>query len=110
MFGLLAAAPEARLVRHLDLSDSRCGDAGVDELITSGLIARLAGLDLSRCAITDDGATALADCPDVPKLKTLRLDGNDLSPIGAAALARVGVTHLGPQRFLPDHRVEPFED
>ena len=59
----------------------------LDELVASGLIGRLEGLDLCRCGITDDGAQALAACPAVRKLKYLYLDNNLLSPVGLDAMA-----------------------
>jgi uncharacterized protein (TIGR02996 family) len=71
-------------------------DRGVDSLIATGLITPLNELHLVGCEITDDGALALAACPDVRRLKSLTLDGNLISPIGVAALAEVGVT-VGPQ-------------
>jgi uncharacterized protein (TIGR02996 family) len=75
------------------------GDAGVDELIASGLIGRLKGLDLCRCMITDDGARALAACPHVPNLEYLHLDNNYLTPAGIDALAAVGV-QVSEQQFF----------
>jgi uncharacterized protein (TIGR02996 family) len=101
LFALLATAPEARLVRHLNLSTAPLGDDGVDELIASGLIARLDTLDLTSTRITDDGAEALARCPDVPRLKALHLERNLLSPIGIGALRQAGMTVSGRQFFGP---------
>jgi hypothetical protein len=86
-------------LRYLGLRLRSFGDAGVDELVASGMIRRLRGLDLCRCEITDDGAAALAACPDVRALEYLHLDNNYLSPLGVEALARVGVTVSDRQWF-----------
>jgi len=88
-------------LRHLTLRTPACGDDGVARLIGSGLLDGLRGLDLCNCAITDDGAQALAEHPAVAKLDYLHLDGNHISPVGIDALAAVGVVisqrqYLGP--------------
>ncbi len=85
-------SPHLRSLEYLALRLPGFGDAGVDELISSGMITRLKGLDLCRCEITDDGAQELAACPDVARLEYLHLDNNLLSPVGIEALAAVGVT------------------
>ncbi len=87
------------------------GDAGVEQLLATGVAARLRGLDLSGCGITDDGAQLLAEHPDIPKLDYLHLDENHISPIGIDALAAVGVTislrqYIGP---TPDLDTEPAD-
>ncbi len=92
-------SPHLRSLEYLALRLPGFQDAGVDELISSGLIARLRGLDLCRCEITDDGAQELAACPDVPRLEYLHLDNNFLSPVGIQALAAVGVTVSGRQMY-----------
>lgn len=74
-------------------------DAGVEELLASGFITRLKGLDLCRCNITDDGARMLAAHPHVPKLEYLHLDNNLLSPIGIQVLEEVGVSVSPNQLF-----------
>lgn len=88
-------------LRYLTFRSETFGDAGVEEVIRSGLLNQLCGLDLCNCAITDDGAQLLAAHPAVPKLEYLRLDENSISPIGIDALAAVGVAisqrqYLGP--------------
>ena len=88
-------------LRHLTFRGWTFGDAGVEEVIRSGLLNQLRGLDLCNCAITDDGAQMLAAHPAVPKLDYLHLDENSISPIGIDALAAVGVAisqrqYLGP--------------
>jgi Ran GTPase-activating protein (RanGAP) involved in mRNA processing and transport len=96
---LLFTSSNLSALRYLSLRLRGFGDAGVEELVASGLIRRLRGLDLCRCEITDDGAAALAACPDVRALEYLHLDNNYLSPVGVEALARVGVTVSGRQWF-----------
>jgi uncharacterized protein (TIGR02996 family) len=86
-------------LRHLALRLPGFGDAGVEELVASGLIDRLQGLDLCRCGITDDGAQALAACPAVRRLEYLHLDNNLLSLVGIDALAAVGVQVSDRQFF-----------
>ncbi len=88
-------------LRYLALRSPFLGDDVVIRLMFNGVLDRLAGLDLSSCGITDDGAQALATHPAVPKLEYLHLDDNHISPIGIDALAAVGVVisqrqHLGP--------------
>lgn len=87
------------IIQYLTLRLPGFGDAGVDELIASGMLARLKGLDLCRCEITDDGARALAGCSAVSALEYLHLDNNLLSPIGIEALAAVGVTVSDRQMY-----------
>jgi uncharacterized protein (TIGR02996 family) len=78
-------------LEHLTSRNRDFGDAGVAELLASGFVTRLKGLDLCRCNITDDGAQLLAAHPHVPRLEYLHLDGNLLSPVGLDALEAVGV-------------------
>src|SRR5262249_45182253 len=59
---------------HLRVQQTDLGDNACEEVISSGILRRLQFLDLSRGAITDDGALSLAECPDV-----LHLDLFDLS-------------------------------
>lgn len=92
-------SPHLRSLQYLGLRLPGFGDAGVDELISSGMVARLKGLDLCRCEITDDGAQELAACPDVARLEYLHLDNNLLSPVGIEALAAVGVTVSDRQMY-----------
>lgn len=77
-------------LEYLTFRNGEFGDEGVEELLASGFISRLKGLDLCRCNITDDGAQMLAAHPHVPTLEYLHLDNNLLSPIGIDALATVG--------------------
>jgi uncharacterized protein (TIGR02996 family) len=80
------------------------GDAGMEELLRSGFITRLKGLDLCRCNITDAGAELLAAHPHTPRLEYLHLDNNLLSPIGIDALAAAGHQISTNQMFGPPPR------
>lgn len=88
-------------VRTLRMRGCTFGDRVLDALLASGLFPRLNELHLPGCGITDDGAEALAAHPHTPKLRPLDLDNNLLSPLGVAALARVGVRVGGGQMFVP---------
>lgn len=92
-------SPHLPSLEHLTLRLPGFGDAGVEELIASGMLARLKGLDLCRCEITDDGARALAAHPAVANLEYLHLDNNLLSPVGIEALAAVGVAVSDRQMY-----------
>jgi hypothetical protein len=67
------------------------GDAGCEEIVSSGILNRLESLDLRHGAITDKGASVLADCPDLLNLKWLDLDRNGLSATGIARMQSLGV-------------------
>lgn len=97
LFAFLASTP----VSHVELHTPAVGDAVVDPLVRSGLLRRPVRLNLSAAGITDEGAEALARCPDVPRLPELLLPDNFLSPVGIEALARVGVTVSPLQMFGP---------
>ena len=80
---------------HLQLRLSDVGDAGIEEIIQSGLLRRLKVLDLRHGAVTDEGARALAASPDVKHLDRLDLAWNRIGPAGQAALRKTGVNvHL----------------
>ncbi len=98
----LFRSPHLTALRHLALRLPGFGDAGVDELVASGMIDRLQGLDLCRCGITDEGAQALAACPAAQRLEYLHLDNNLLSPIGLDALAAVGVP-VSPRQLFAEY-------
>jgi uncharacterized protein (TIGR02996 family) len=89
---LLARSPHLTGLQYLTIGRSELGDAGVREIIASGLLRRLRALDLPWGCVTDDGARALAGCPEVRRLERLGLAGNRLTAIGLAALAGTGVT------------------
>lgn len=88
-----------KALQYLTFRNGEFGDAGVEELLASGFIKRLKGLDLCRCNITDDGAHLLAAHPHTAKLDFLHVTNNLLSPIGIEALEATGL-HISPyQRF-----------
>ncbi len=91
-----------KALEYLTFRNGEFADAGVEELLASGFITRLKGLDLCRCNITDTGAELLAAHPHTPKLEHLHLDNNLLSPIGIDALEAVG------QRISPNQMFGPM--
>lgn len=94
-----------KALEYLTFRNGEFGDAGVEELLASGFITRLKGLDLCRCNITDTGAELLAAHPHTRNLEYLHLDNNLLSPIGIDALEAVG------QRISPNQMFTgEFED
>jgi uncharacterized protein (TIGR02996 family) len=98
---------QSKYLKALDYLTFRLGefhDAGVEELLRSGFITRLKGLDLCRCNITDAGAELLAAHPHTPRLEYLHLDNNLLSPIGIDALAVAGHQISTNQMFGPPPR------
>lgn len=88
-----------KALEYLTFRNGEFGDAGVEELLASGFITRLKGLDLCRCNITDAGAELLANYPHTPKLDYLHLDNNLLSPIGIDALETAG-QRISPNQFF----------
>lgn len=88
-----------KALEYFTFRNGEFGDAGVEELLASGFITRLRGLDLCRCNITDTGAELLARHPHTPKLEYLHLDNNLLSPIGIDALAAAG-HEISPNQFF----------
>jgi uncharacterized protein (TIGR02996 family) len=80
------------------------GDAGVREIVQSGILSRLAELDLSHGCITDEGAAALAAAPDYAHLRKLVLHDNRLTAAGLGALQREGLT------LEADHQQQPIFD
>ena len=88
------------LLRHLWVEWPYFADKSVHYLIASRLLSQLRGLDVSRCSIGDKGAWALAREPSVRELEYLRLEYNDISPLGAQALEEIGI-QVGEQRQFP---------
>ncbi len=93
-----------KALEYLTFRNGEFGDAGVEELLASGFITRLKGLDLCRSNITDTGAELLARHPHTPKLEYLHLDNNLLSPIGIDALETAGQRISPNQLFGPAPR------
>lgn len=93
--------PHLKALEYFTFRNGEFADAGVEELLASGFIHRLKGLDLCRCNITDDGAGMLAAHPHTRRLEYLHLDGNLLSPIGVDALEAAGV-QVSRDQFFAD--------
>lgn len=87
----LCRSPHLQSLRHLRLWLSDFGDAGAQELVSSGLLGRLKTLDLARGSIGDAGARALAAHPDTKKLDYLNLSINAITPAGRRALIDAGI-------------------
>lgn len=81
---LVAARPDLHIDR-LDLSGSAIGDAGLHRLLETPWPG-LRALDLSRTAVTDRGAFALAQAAGFEALETLTLDGTAVGLSGRAAV------------------------
>ena len=96
-----------KALRYLHFRLGEFGDAGVEELVASGFIRRLKGLDLCRCNITDDGARTLASYRGLKDLEYLHLDNNLLSPIGIDILAEAG-QQVSPNQLFGRVEHEPF--
>lgn len=91
---------------HLMLRCADFGDAGVKEIIDSGLLGRLKVLDLRAGCISDKGADLLAKSPDLKKLEFLNLQNNALTADGVKAIKATGVnadlTSMHTQSTPPD--------
>jgi uncharacterized protein (TIGR02996 family) len=87
----VAASPNTRELRTLNLAESHLGDFGAEVLARSPNLPRLAVLDLRGNNITDRGATALAESPHLESIQSIRLARNGISPRACATLyARFG--------------------
>lgn len=87
------------VLSEFDITDTAFDDAAVEHLIAAPYFPKLRKLNMSYCHITDDGARMLAAHLHTPKLESLRLEQNLISPLGIAALAEVGVKVSEFQRF-----------
>jgi len=83
---LLAAT---RGLKLLNMEKCRITDATVQQLCSSGVIARVETLNLRFNEITDKGALALAACADTAQLKWINLKMNRVGDQGALALAKL---------------------
>ncbi|HEX4607821.1 MAG TPA: TIGR02996 domain-containing protein [Urbifossiella sp.] len=81
-------APRFASLTELDLSGVRPGDVGLAAFARSAEFPMLRKLILSETGITAAGATALADATGLPRLETVYLFGNTVSPAALAALTR----------------------
>ena len=61
---MVARSPHLAGLRLLQLRYCDAGDAGCEEIVSSGLLGRLDLLDLAHGIITDEGARRLAACPE----------------------------------------------
>src|SRR5262249_30751505 len=78
----LCRAPPLTKLSHLRLRCSDWGDAGVSEIVQSGLLKRLKVLELQLGCISDEGARELAACADLKNLTLIDLSHNGLTPEG----------------------------
>jgi uncharacterized protein (TIGR02996 family) len=79
-------SPHLKALTHLRLRMTDFGDAGVREVVESGILKRLHVLDLRHGCVTDHGARFLAACPDLRELAWLDLSRNALTEAGKNAL------------------------
>ncbi|MFK8111425.1 MAG: TIGR02996 domain-containing protein [Rubripirellula sp.] len=87
-------------LRHLRLESSNFGNDGIEEMIQSGLLARLESLQIPHGSVTDTGAQLLADA-NLENLKRLDLTGNYLTDAGTHLLVEKEVSlQSGEQRNM----------
>ncbi len=75
----ICRAKQLTSLENLSLYCTTVGDEGIDELLKSGLLARLTTLDLSNGCITDSGAEQLLNAA-LTKLNSMGLNSNYISP------------------------------
>jgi uncharacterized protein (TIGR02996 family) len=85
----ICRSPHLGSLTRLRLWRSDFGDDGVRELIDSGRLSRLTLLDLSKGAITDQGAALLARQPELAGME-VNLDDNSLTDEGVALVEAAG--------------------
>ncbi len=88
----ICRSPHLRKLSHLQLLLTDFGDAGIEEIITSGMLKQIRELNLSYGCVTDAGAALLAECPDLKNLTQLDLSQNALGDAGIKALQSTGVS------------------
>ncbi len=100
-------AQHLKRLEHLQLNCLSAGDAGIDLLVTSGLIHRLKSLDLRHGCVSDEGAFTLFKALDGKPhaLQVLKLGDNALTGDGVAALRRLKLSFDAPDQHRPgdDH-------
>jgi uncharacterized protein (TIGR02996 family) len=105
----ICRSPYLTSLTHLCLRVADFGDAGIDELIDSGMFQRLKSLDLRAGCVSDNGAYRLIASPHLRKLQFLNLQNNALSDAAATALMATGVNvNLSEQHT--DTFVDPNAD
>lgn len=95
-----------KALQLLNLEKNQLGDPAVQQLCTSGVIARVETLNLRFNKIGDDGAKALASCDGARALRWLNLKMNCVRDDGALALASLlrcggSMTLLNLRRQMP---------
>lgn len=96
-------SPHLQNVKHLSLWRSSVGDAGIEELISSGMLERLESLDLCYGCVTDAGALRLAEVMNPAKLTSLCLNANAIDELGGQALLEIlPETKLNDQHDVED--------
>jgi uncharacterized protein (TIGR02996 family) len=103
----LLRSPNLPALTHLSLRMSSLGDAGVDEIIASGILRRLTVLDLRYGQVTDRGAERLAACVETRKLQRLVLSNNNLSGRGLQRGKAAGVSLVAEEL---GHGTDLFEN
>ncbi|MEN0065287.1 MAG: TIGR02996 domain-containing protein [Myxococcota bacterium] len=93
----IARSPHLQAIGQLSLWQSSAGDAGVAELLRSGMLARLHILNLSYGTITDEGARMIAESEAPKTLQSLTLTQNRLTPDGIALVEGCGIGHVVAQ-------------
>lgn len=74
---------------HLRLRLTDMGDAGCEEIVSSGILKRLRVLDLRHGRISDEGARTLASCTELKNLESLDVSRNQLTDAGIRLLQKV---------------------
>lgn len=103
-------SPHLGNLTHLEWRVSDIGDAGCQEIVSSGVLKRLKVLELESGCITDAGAAMLAACPDLRSLESLNVARNRLTKAGVTALKNTGVNlqagHQHSERDAGDYVYE----
>jgi uncharacterized protein (TIGR02996 family) len=102
----LLRSPNLPHLTHLQFRTSSMGDAGCRAIVDSGILRRLKSLDLRHGCITNEGAWALLECPDLHNLTWLDLSYNSLSDATTARLGAQGIAG----RFDHQHGAGDEED
>jgi uncharacterized protein (TIGR02996 family) len=84
-------SPHLKKLTHLQLRLSDMGDAGIREIINSGILKQLKWLDLRHGCITDEGARLLAACPDAQRLERIDLSRNAVTATGLLNLRNANI-------------------
>jgi uncharacterized protein (TIGR02996 family) len=106
----LVRSTQLPALTHLRLRLSNMGDAGVKEIVASGILKRLKVLDLRHGCITDEGARLFAACPDVRHLELLDLANNALTDAGVKALRGAGAKLYAEFQWTPGETRDLGED